>query len=262
MKPSRIETAHDSSGATRPAFLVGGVRIDAATLGQATSQILDATGSRAVHLCNAYTISLAARDSSLAERLNRGTWNFPDGMPLVWVARRLGFHHINDRVYGPDLMKACLDQGRALGVRHYLYGSTPEVLQSLQAQIEQRWPGVQIVGAESPAFDDSSDADLQAAVERFNETDAQLVWVGLGTPKQDVAVDRLVAIGSHTYIAIGAAFDFIAGSKRQAPLWMQRSGLEWLFRLVSEPKRMWKRYLVGNAVFLWTVLRHRPHVVV
>ncbi len=214
-----------------------------------------------MHLCNAYTLSLASKDSSLASQLNRGSLNVADGKPLVWIARHLGFKHMERRVYGPELMARTLEAGQSRGTRHFLYGSTPEVIEALSAEVSRRWPEAEIVGAESPPFGELSDADLDAAARRFEAADAQIVWVGLGTPKQDIVTARLAERSDLTFVAIGAAFDFIAGTKKQAPRFMREHGLEWLFRLASEPRRLWKRYLVGNTVFLRQNRPRRPRVV-
>ncbi|MFO1536893.1 MAG: WecB/TagA/CpsF family glycosyltransferase [Actinomycetota bacterium] len=236
-------------------FAVGGVRIDALALPTAVARLVEETGPRAVHLCNAYTVALADRDPALRAMLNADDLVLPDGMPIVWVGRRRGAPGLPGRVYGPDLMAGALDRGRAHGIRHHLYGSTPDVLDRLRRVIGERWPGAEIVGAESPPFRDLTDADLRAATERMAASGADLVWVGLGTPKQDDAVHRLARLGPATYVAVGAAFDFLAGTKRQAPVWMQRRGLEWCFRLATEPRRLWRRYLIGNLRFVRAVLR-------
>ena len=149
------------------------------------------------------------------------------------------------------------ERGVARGTRHYLYGSTEEVLSSLVSEIQRIAPGALIVGAESPPFRDLSDAELREVIVRIEAADVDVVWVGLGTPKQDYEVERMAAASATTFVAIGAAFDFIAGNKKRAPQWMQKSGLEWVFRLVSEPRRLWKRYLLGNARFLAAAVR-RP----
>lgn len=238
-----------------------GVRIDAVPLPAAVEELVRGSGPRAVHLCNAYTLSLATRDPRYLKMLNAGHRNLPDGAPLVWIARRLGLKQMSERVYGPDLMSGCIDVGREVGTRHYLYGGTEEVLTKLESTIRERWPGAQLVGAEAPPFRDLSDDEITAAAGRMREAGADVVWVGLGTPKQDWAVDRLAGCGSARFVAVGAAFDFIAGTKRQAPAWIGRSGFEWLYRLLLEPRRLWKRYLVGNSVFVWHNLRRRPRLV-
>jgi len=130
----------------------------------------------------------------------------------------------------------------------------------LRDSIKERWPDAAIVGVESPKFGDLSDIDLDDAAGRFESAGAQIVWVGLGTPRQDIVAARLAERSNLTFVAIGAAFDFLAGTKRQAPRFMREHGLEWLFRLLAEPRRLWKRYLVGNSRFVYENLRHRPRL--
>ena len=237
---------------------VGPAEIDFVTLHDAASAIASRQLRGAVHLCNAYTLALADERPDLAATLTGDAANLPDGTPLVWWAKRKGIDRA-ERVYGPDLMAAVLDTGRAHNTRHYLYGSTPEVLASLERAIETRWPGTLVVGSESPPFRDLTDDELGQSVERSRQLSADVVWVGMGTPKQDLLVHRMAAISDATFVAIGAAFDFIAGSKRQAPRWVMKLGMEWCYRLVTEPRRLWKRYLVYNAKFLRLLWRSRRH---
>jgi N-acetylglucosaminyldiphosphoundecaprenol N-acetyl-beta-D-mannosaminyltransferase len=242
----------------RPAFRISGTRVDALTLPQAVEACLSRTGDGrygTVHLCNAYTISLAHRDPSFAELLDRGDLNLMDGMPLVWTARRLGFDHCEDRVYGPDLMAEVMRAGRSDGVKHYLYGSTPEVVERLRRNLARTIPGIEIVGTEAPPFRELDPTEYDALVERMTRSRTDVVWLGLGTPKQNVFADRLRGRVPALVVGVGAAFDFFAGTKRQAPRWVQRAGLEWAYRLVTEPRRLWRRYLVGNTVFLFGALR-------
>ncbi len=235
---------------------VGGVPIDFLEPSDAADRMasLDVRGD--VHLCNAYTLALADERPDLASALSRSTLNLPDGTPLAWFARRRGFTGCT-RVYGPDLMCDVLDRGRTVELRHYLYGSTPDVVATLEEQIDKRWPGACVVGTESPPFRDITDDELSLSVGRAHTLGADIVWVGMGTPKQDLLVRRMADLGDATYVAVGAAFDFIAGMKPQAPAWMQRAGLEWLFRLVTEPRRLGRRYLVYNWRFLRLLWRTR-----
>jgi N-acetylglucosaminyldiphosphoundecaprenol N-acetyl-beta-D-mannosaminyltransferase len=248
-------------GAVLPSYEVCGVRCDAHQIPTATTTILSWAGSgqgHAVHLVNAGTLSLARHDEGLTELLARADLNLTDGMPLVWIARKLGLEHMQERVYGPDLMLAVLEQGLDSGVRHYLYGSTPEVVEQLATSLRDRFPGLQIVGVESPPFRALQADEKTEMVARVRDSNADIVWVGLGTPRQDVFVDEFRDQLGAALIAIGAAFDFHSGNKKQAPAWMQKAGLEWLHRLGSEPRRLWKRYLVGNTQFVWGVLRDKP----
>ena len=235
-----------------PSYIVCGVRIDALAPHEACAALVEAKFGRprAVHLCNAYTLSLARRDERFRDLLNRGDLNFADGHPVAAIGRRRGHHHLEQRVYGPDLMLATVDAGRAVGVRHYFYGGSEPVLEALLTTLTGRFPGLEIAGAEAPPFRELTDAERTAARRRITDARPDLVWVGLGTPRQDSWVDAERDQLGTTLVAIGAAFDFLAGAKRQAPRWMQDAGLEWAFRLGSEPRRLWRRYLIGNSVFL------------
>jgi N-acetylglucosaminyldiphosphoundecaprenol N-acetyl-beta-D-mannosaminyltransferase len=147
-------------------------------------------------------------------------------------------------------MLATARAGRNNGLRHYLYGSTPRIAASLAAQLAEFAPGIEIVGVESPPFRPLTEREEAELVERIRHARPNVVWVGLGTPLQDRFVDLFRDRLNTTLVAVGAAFDFIAGAKRQAPVWMQNRGLEWAFRLVTEPRRLWRRYLIGNASFM------------
>lgn len=238
-----------------------GVRIDALSPDQAATELtLSHFGNpRSVHLCNAYTLSLAVRDEEFRAVLDAGDLNLSDGHYVAMTGRQRGHPEMTERVYGPDLMAAVLDRGRDAagrgGVTHYLYGSTPETVQALADALDTTFPGVRIVGAESPPFRALSEQETEEMVARIRAAEPDIVWVGLGTPRQDVfAHDFRDRLGT-TLVPIGAAFDFFAGTKPMAPGWVQRHGLEWAYRLATEPRRLWKRYLLGNPVFVYGVLR-------
>jgi N-acetylglucosaminyldiphosphoundecaprenol N-acetyl-beta-D-mannosaminyltransferase len=218
----------------------------------------------AIHFANAYNVALADTDRQYQVLIESGDLVFTDGTPVVWAGRKLhpDVAEAWSRVYGPDLMTGVLDRSNDAGTtstppRHYLLGGTPEVLATLQQQILERWPNALIVGADSPPFKTPTPADLAARDDRIRASGATLVWVGLGTPKQDVEVRRLADSLPVTALAVGAAFDFLAGTTKQAPVWMQRSGLEWSYRLAQEPKRLARRYLWGNPRFVYSVVRQR-----
>lgn len=242
---------------------VCGVRIDAHQIPSATAVIVQwsrARQGRAIHLVNAGTLSLAAKDRSLRGLLDQADLNLPDGMPLVWIARRLGLSHMRDRVYGPDLMLAVLAAGSEHRLRHYLYGSTPEVVARLADNLRSRFPGLDIVGVESPPFRPLTEDEEREFEERVGASGADIVWIGLGTPRQDVFVDRFRDRLGVPLIAVGAAFDFHSGTKKQAPQLLQRLGFEWFYRLATEPRRLWRRYLIGNTVFVADVIRRHPRL--
>ncbi|WP_139007354.1 WecB/TagA/CpsF family glycosyltransferase [Arthrobacter crystallopoietes] len=205
-----------------------------------------------VHLLNAYSIALAQQDESFRSCLEQSSCNLPDGKPLAvltkWSDKPL------KQVRGPSLFELLMDEGRTTGLRHYLLGSTPETLQLLRTSLESRYPGVQIVGTMSPPFRELTPQELVEQDAQVRLAEPNIVWVGLGTPKQDLEVQRLAGVGFFA-IAIGAAFDFSAGTKREAPQWMAHVGLEWLYRLLSEPRRLWKRYVFGNIRFLLAAIR-------
>jgi N-acetylglucosaminyldiphosphoundecaprenol N-acetyl-beta-D-mannosaminyltransferase len=175
----------------------------------------------------------------------------PDGMPLVWLARARGFERV-ERVYGPDLMLACCEAGLGRGYRHFFYGGAPGVGERLAERLRERFDGLRVAGIYAPPFRPLTPDEDAALVEQINASQADIVWVGLSTPKQErwmaAHVGRLTA---SALIGVGAAFDFNAGLKPQAPRWMQRSGLEWSFRLATEPRRLWKRYATNNPLFVW-----------
>jgi N-acetylglucosaminyldiphosphoundecaprenol N-acetyl-beta-D-mannosaminyltransferase len=210
-----------------------------------------------VHLCNAYTLAIADKRPCFRNLLNDSGLNLADGMSVVWANRLIhrGKQAPKGRVYGPDLFLDTFRAGKDRWLRHYLLGSTPEVLTALTLNLHTLFPGVEIVGTESPPYRELTDIEREEQLERIIASEAQLVWVGLGTPKQDIEAAKLAHQRSVVFVAVGAAFDFVAGSKRQAPAWMQRMGLEWVFRLMSEPRRLWRRYLFGNLRFLLALVR-------
>jgi N-acetylglucosaminyldiphosphoundecaprenol N-acetyl-beta-D-mannosaminyltransferase len=166
----------------------------------------------------------------------------PDGMPLVWMARRLG-HPATRRVYGPDLMRILTELSARRGYRQYYFGGGPGLAERLRDTLLARFPNLRVAGLQSPPFGAVPAEEDEAMVAAINAAEPDIVWVGLSTPKQEYWMDRHRArIDAPVLIGVGAAFDFLAGTKRQAPRWMQRSGLEWLFRLAAEPRRLWRRY--------------------
>ncbi len=207
-----------------------------------------------VHLANAYTIALASRDLQYRSVLSDTAINFPDGKPIGWVSRFKGHNMPLQQVRGPQLFLDVMAEGIDSGVRHFLLGSTPEVLSLLEAKLKQLFPELQIAGTMSPPFRQPTDEELAHRDHTLRESGAHIVWVGLGTPKQDHEVERLAETISAVSIAIGAAFDFVAGTQREAPNYMRNMGMEWLFRLLTEPRRLWRRYLIGNFRFLRVAL--------
>lgn len=250
--------------AALPVLGCAGTPIVACTPQAAANAVVSLAASRGrrergsdVHLCNAYTLALADRDPRLRSLLAEAEFNFPDGKSIVWANRLI--HRASrpptERVYGPDLFLKVFDSGQDVGLRHYLLGSTPAVLDKLETELHGRFPRAAVAGKESPPFRALSESEFEAQVARIQSSTADIVWVGLGTPKQDWEAARLSRRIPAVFCAVGAAFEFVAGTKPQAPPWMQRHGVEWLFRLATEPRRLWRRYLFGNARFVAAAVR-------
>ena len=246
----------------RASHWVGPVEFVSSSPQRACDQIISlAKESRGqhIHLANAYSVALADGSASYREVLSAPAINFPDGRPIGWISALKGHSPHLGQVRGPRLFLDVFDQGRSHGIKHFLLGSTQEVLTSLELQLRNQFVGVDIVGVESPHFRVHTERELHDRDERIRESGAQIVWVGLGTPKQDVEAQRLAAHLPVVAIGIGAAFDFAAGTTPEAPLWMTFVGLEWFFRLAREPRRLWKRYLFGNLRFLKAALLAPTH---
>ncbi len=194
------------------------------------------------------------RDESLRHIHNRAGLVTPDGMPLVWLCRLWGVHYVG-RVYGPDLMLALCERSVAAGWRHFFYGGAEGVPERLALVLQSRFPGLQVVGHYSPPFRPLTAEEDEQVVRMINDAAPDIVWVGLSTPKQERwMAEHVGRLTAPVLIGVGAAFDFLSGRKRQAPRWMQHAGLEWLFRLLSEPRRLWRRYLINNPIFIALVL--------
>jgi N-acetylglucosaminyldiphosphoundecaprenol N-acetyl-beta-D-mannosaminyltransferase len=213
-----------------------------------------------VCVCTVHGIMECRRSSSLRETFNSAGLVTPDGMPLVWLARAAG-HRRADRVYGPDLMLAELARQGAPPHRHFFYGGAPGVATELRRRLEDRFPGLAVAGVEEPPMATLDELCSTITAQRINAAAPDIVWVGLGTPKQDLWMARMrPLLDAPILIGVGAAFDFHAGRIPQAPRWMQRSGLEWSFRLAVEPRRLWRRYLVYNSWFLLELVLKACHM--
>ena len=178
----------------------------------------------------------------------------PDGMPLVWLSRLMGFQDV-ERVYGPDLMLAVCQHSVARGYKHFFYGGAPGVADTLTDRLQARISGLHVAGSYCPPFRALTAQEDREVIARINESHADIVWVGISTPKQENwMAEHVGKLHASVLVGVGAAFDFHAGLKHQAPKWMQRNGLEWLFRLGTEPRRLWRRYLMNNPRFVWRTM--------
>ena len=241
-------------------FPVIGTPIAALTMEGAIQSLVSAPvdGRRLhVHFCTVHSLVEAAEDATL-----RAVFAAPDsiatadGMPIVWVGRARGIKV--ERVCGPDLMPALLDRARSVGGRHFFYGGAPGVAARLAARMVEAYPGLEVVGTHSPPFRALTAQEDAAEIELINAALPDFVWVGLGAPKQDLwAARQRPHLHAAVILAVGAAFDFHSGGLRRAPIWMQRRGLEWLFRLYAEPRRLARRYVVTNTRFVILLVRDR-----
>jgi len=215
----------------------------------------------AVAAANTQVITMARHEADYAACLAKFSLIVPDGMPLVWVMNRRQPQRLHDRVYGPSLMlEVCKQSCSEAEVKHFLFGSTPEILQSLSSRLQHDYPGLQIAGTYSPPFCEWDEAMQRQFCAAIAASCANVVWVGLGCPKQERWIAaNLDKLPPAVYLGIGAAFAFHAGKVRQAPLWIQSIGMEWLWRMCCEPRRLFKRYIKWNSLFLWYLLVCRRH---
>ena len=230
---------------------VQGVQIDVLDWQKAVDRIEDWASQRTsayVAICNSHSIVTAGDDEAFGVALAEADMATADGMPVAWMMRRLG-HPGQERINGPDLMLRYCEHAARTGTSIFLYGSTDPVLDKLAAQLVQRYPGLKIAGQYSPPFRPLTDVEDAEICRRIADSGAGVVFVSLDCPKQEkwmhVHRGRIPAV----MIGVGAAFDYHAGTLSRAPVWMRDNGLEWLHRLVSEPRRLWKRYLVTNTLF-------------
>lgn len=205
--------------------------------------------SRYVCICNAHSVVTAGQDPAFGQVVAQADMATPDGAPVAWMIRKQGYPD-QQRINGPDLMWRYCEQAAQRGESIYLYGGAPETLVVLQARLAQAFPALKVAGAWSPPFRSATPDEDAADVARINASGASTVWVSLGCPKQELWMAAHRGRINAVMIGVGAAFDYHAGTIQRAPLWMQTAGLEWLHRLVSEPRRLWRRYFVTNTLFI------------
>lgn len=241
-------------------FDVIGCRITAATLDTALERLEDAVvAGRGGYVCfvNGHLAVTGHEEPAVRTALNASLMSLPDGRPVYVAGRLLGVSPL-EAVPGPDVMAAMLARKTARPLRHFFLGGREEVLERLVAVVRERYPSAVVAGAYSPPFRPIDEAEWAAVLERVRATAPDLVWVGLGAPKQELFMHaRAAGLAPAVLLGVGAAFDFTAGTLARAPAWMRRSGLEWLFRLVAEPRRLWRRYAYTNTMFLAYLARQR-----
>lgn len=202
---------------------------------------------------NVHTTVTAYEDSEYLKIQNGGIMAIPDGGPLSSVGQRRGYRNMK-RTTGPSLMGEIFKTSAEKGYRHYFYGSTDETLEKLYSVLTETYPGIKIAGMYSPPFRPMTEEEDKAIVERINETEPDFVWVGLGAPKQEKWMAAHQGRVNGLMVGVGAGFDYYAGNIERAPEWMQKRNLEWVYRLIQDPKRLFGRYWHTNTKFIWNAM--------
>ena len=244
-------------GVTPEKYAVAGVNVSALRFEDGVRLLLDAPAANRrlrVHFAAMHTVVEASKDEDLMELLNDADIIAPDGMPVVWLGRRQGKQV--ERFCGPDVMSAILERSCGLGYSHFFYGGRPEMVEQMAENLRVRFPGLNIAGIYSPPFRPLNIAEAEAVTRMINGSGADFVWVGLGSPKQDhwLATFRSL-LSAPVLLAVGAAFDFHSGRVKRAPRWAQRLGIEWVFRLAAEPRRLSMRYTITGFQFIQLLRR-------
>jgi N-acetylglucosaminyldiphosphoundecaprenol N-acetyl-beta-D-mannosaminyltransferase len=232
-------------------------QIDALTWQQALERIdswAQARESRYVCICNVHSVVSATRDPCYRSVINEADLCTPDGAPVAWALRRLGFP-TQERINGPDLMWRYLALAQEREQAVFFYGSTPATLERLARAVRKNFPRLRLVGVHAPPFRALTEAERETELDLIARSGAQVVFVGLGCPKQEQWMASQRGRINAVMIGVGAAFDYHAGTLPRAPLWAQRNGLEWLFRLLADPRRLFKRYMVTNTLFILGISR-------
>lgn len=234
-----------------------GMRVDIVQIPDVLSQMEEWIQRKAlgnyIAVSNVDSVVCSRSDGNFKNAVNCSTLSVPDGMALVVLARYYGYS-LKRRVYGPELMEEFCKLAEDKGYSNFYYGATDQVLKKLKEKLLQKYPKLKIIGTYSPPFRQMTADEDQYVIDMINQSNPDILWVGLGCPKQEIWMyEHKNKINIPVMAGVGAAFDFHAGTKKQAPKWMREHGLEWFFRLATEPRRLWKRYLVGNTIFIYNI---------
>lgn len=235
---------------TCPILGVNIAAIDMAWLLGFTQEHIWELSGEYICVSNVHTTVTAYEDAAYRAVQNGAVMAIPDGGPLASLGRKRGYPDM-ERTTGPSYLEAVLKLSAQTGWRHYFYGSTPETLEKLRLTLEEKYPGAQIAGMYSPPFRPMTEEEDEQIIAQINESKPDFVWVGLGAPKQEAWMAAHQRKVQGLMVGVGAAFDYLAGNIQRAPQWMQKCNLEWLYRLLQDPKRLFKRYLVTNTKFIW-----------
>ena len=248
---------HEESHMPRNGHAILEAFIDALTWDEAIGRITQwgaARESRYVCICNVHSVVTTTQDIEFKIAVNNADMSTPDGAPVAWALRRLGYD-MQERINGPDLMLRYLAQAERLGQSVFFYGSTEATIDRLRATLAMRFPHLRIAGTHAPPFRPLTKQEDEEIIRMINDSGAHVVFVGLGCPKQEIWMAEHRGRIHAVMVGVGAAFDYHSGMVRRAPLWWQQHGLEWLFRLGSEPRRLFKRYMVTNTLFVIGLVR-------
>jgi N-acetylglucosaminyldiphosphoundecaprenol N-acetyl-beta-D-mannosaminyltransferase len=250
-----------AGGETAPleSFRVLGVRMDAVQIPEVVARmeewIARREACRYIAVTGMHGVTEAQHDRKFKEILNEAGLVVADGYPLVWLGRRKGFAQMKRRVYGPELMEAFCEETAGKGYRHFFYGGAPGVAEELARRFAARYPGLEVAGTYCPPFRAMTAEEDREVVRTIEGARADIVWVGLSTPKQERWMfEHRERLSVPVLVGVGAAFDFHTERVSRAPEWMRENGLEWMFRLIQEPRRLWRRYLVYGSEFAVLVM--------
>lgn len=235
-----------------------GIGISAVSMDQAVERIADWVANRGravVAVAAVHSVVDAQDDPVVKTAMNRADLCVPDGMPLVWLLRRAGYHHVT-RVFGPDLMLAVCERLAVRGARMFYYGGGEGVADELAREMERRFPGLKTAGTWTPPFRRLTSVEEDNVARKIDEAAPDILWVGLSSPKQEAWMAKFrPRLSVPVMLGVGAAFDYNTGRIARAPRWMQRCALEWLYRLIQEPRRLWRRYARNNPLFVWLLIK-------
>lgn len=241
-----------------------GVRVAVTDMNKTLSFLennLDNLKGNYICVSNVHTTVITYENEDYRKIQNDAAAVLPDGKPLSVIERKCGGLKNAEKVSGPDLMPRVFQISEKEGYRHYFYGSTEQTLDLLKNKLEKKYPGLQIAGMYAPPFRQVTEEEDEKIVREINATKPDFLWVGLGAPKQEIWMAAHQNKISAVMIGVGAGFDFHAGTVKRAPVWMQKCGFEWFYRLLQDPKRLWKRYVVTNSKFIWYMMRENKRKV-
>ena len=241
-----------------PCINVLGMRVDMVQIPEVLSMMEEwiKNGARGnyIVISNANDAVLSRRDPNICRAVNDSSLSVPDGISLVMLGKIRG-HKLKRRVYGPELMEEFCKLAAEKGYRIFFYGGAEGIPEKMRSKLLAKYPGLKVVGTYSPPFRELTEEDDRQITEMINRTKPDVLWIGLGCPKQQLWMNKYKdKIEVPVMVGVGAAFDFHAGTKSQAPKWMRENGMEWFFRLLTEPRRLWRRYIVDGAFFLYNVI--------